>query len=195
MDIFVAITGASGTLYGVRAVHALAAAGHAVTICVSAGALHTARHELHIPDGTPEAVRAAVIDMAGATGVESVDPRNVAHRMASGSSGAEAMLIAPCSTATLGRVAQGVGGGLIERAAEVMLKERRPLVLLTRETPLSLIQLRNMVAVTEAGGIIHPASPGLYLGAKTVEALVDSVVARALSVAGIAHAIDVRYRP
>lgn len=194
MDIFVAITGASGTLYGVRMIRAVANAGHAVTACVSDGALHTARHELGIAGDTPGATRAAIIAASGVDGVESVDPRNVAHRMASGSSGAEAMLIAPCSTATLGRVAHGTGGGVIERAAEVMLKERRPVVLLTREAPLSLVQLRNMVAVTEAGGIIHPASPGLYLGHETVEALVDSVVARALAVAGIDHGIDVRYR-
>ena len=102
-------------------------------------------------------------------------------------------LIAPCSTSTLGRIAHGTGDNLIHRVAEVMLKERGMVVVIPRETPVSLIQLRNMVAITEAGGIIVPASPGLYTLPATVEDMVDFVVGKALDVMGLDHALFPRW--
>ncbi len=99
----------------------------------------------------------------------------------------------PCSTSTLGKVAHGTGDTLIHRVAEVMLKERGQLVLVPRETPVSLVQLRNMVAVTEAGGIILPASPGLYTLPQSIDDLVDFVVGKALDVLGIDHALFPRW--
>jgi 4-hydroxy-3-polyprenylbenzoate decarboxylase len=99
----------------------------------------------------------------------------------------------PCSTATLGKVAHGTGDNLIHRVAEVMLKERGQLVLVPRETPLSLIQLRNMTAVTEAGGIILPASPGLYTLPQSIDDLVDFVVGKALDVLRIDHELFPRW--
>ncbi len=104
---------------------------------------------------------------------------------ASGSAKYDVMIICPCSMGVLGRVAQGTSPDLITRAADVMLKERRRLILVPRETPLSLIHLRNMVAVTEAGAIICPAIPSLYSRPNTVVEMVDTVVSRVLDLAGL----------
>jgi 4-hydroxy-3-polyprenylbenzoate decarboxylase len=104
---------------------------------------------------------------------------------ASGSAGYDAMIIVPCSMGTLGRIASGSAGDLMSRAADVMLKERKKLVLVVRETPYNRIHIRNMLEITDAGGIICPASPGFYHNPATIEELCSPVVARALSLAGI----------
>lgn len=106
---------------------------------------------------------------------------------ASGSARYEAMIVCPCSMGTLGRIATGVSNDLITRAADVMLKERRRLILVTRETPLHLIHLRNMVAITEAGGIVLPACPSFYSKPQGLEAIAATVVDRALDLCGIAN--------
>lgn len=105
--------------------------------------------------------------------------------VASGSAGYDAMIIVPCSMGTLGRIASGVSNDLMTRAADVMLKERRKLIFVTRETPLSLIHINNMKTVTEAGGIICPATPSFYSHPKTMEDLAATVTNRALELAGI----------
>ncbi|MDO9257449.1 MAG: UbiX family flavin prenyltransferase [Bacteroidales bacterium] len=105
--------------------------------------------------------------------------------VASGSAGYHAMIICPCSMGTLGRIASGVSNDLMTRAADVMLKERRKLILVARETPLSLIHINNMKTVTEAGGIICPATPSFYSKPETMEQLASTVTNRALSLAGI----------
>jgi 4-hydroxy-3-polyprenylbenzoate decarboxylase len=105
--------------------------------------------------------------------------------LASGSAGYDSMIICPCSMGTLGRIAAGVSNDLMTRAADVMLKERRKLVLVARETPLSLIHINNMKTVTEAGGIICPATPSFYSKPETMEQLAATVTNRALSLAGI----------
>jgi flavin prenyltransferase len=105
--------------------------------------------------------------------------------VASGSSGYDAMIICPCSMGTLGRIASGISNDLMTRAADVMLKERRKLILVTRETPLSLIHINNMKTVTEAGGIICPATPSFYSRPQTLEQLVATVTKRALALAGL----------
>ncbi|MFA6126632.1 MAG: UbiX family flavin prenyltransferase [Bacteroidales bacterium] len=104
---------------------------------------------------------------------------------ASGSAGYDAMIIIPCSAGTLGRIASGTAGDLLARSADVMLKERKKLILVLREAPYSRIHLRNMLAVTDAGGIICPASPGFYHNPATIEELCLTVVNRALSLAGL----------
>ncbi|MFI3318788.1 MAG: UbiX family flavin prenyltransferase [Rikenellaceae bacterium] len=105
--------------------------------------------------------------------------------IASGSARYEAMIVAPCSVGTLARVASGYADTLITRAADVMLKERRRLVLVLRESPLSLVHLRNMVALAEAGAIVMPASPSFYMGADSVEALAATISSRAVAMVGI----------
>jgi len=112
---------------------------------------------------------------------------------ASGSAGWQAMVVVPCSTGGLARIAHGISDDLIGRAADVMLKERRKLVLVVRETPLSLGHLENMLAVTRAGAVVLPASPSFYSHPATVEALIDTVVGRVLDQVGIPHQLMPRW--
>jgi len=198
MRIFLGITGASGAAYGARALQALTASGHHVGLCVSDAGCQVISHEL-LGEGPRPTSRTHVIDRlveahAAAPGaVDVLEPDDIACSFASGSSGARAALVMPCSTSTLGKVAHGTGDNLIHRVAEVMLKERGQLVLVPRETPLSLIQLRNMAAVTEAGGIILPAAPGLYALPQSIDDLIDFVVGKALDVLRIEHALFPRW--
>ncbi|MBI5428283.1 MAG: UbiX family flavin prenyltransferase [Nitrospinae bacterium] len=115
--------------------------------------------------------------------------------IASGSFPVDGMAIVPASMGTIGRIAGGVSGSLIERAADVMLKEKKKLVLVPRETPLSAIHLKNLLALDQAGAVILPASPAFYQGPKTVDDLVDFVVARILSQLGVEHDLLPPYRP
>lgn len=198
MRIFLGVTGASGALYGARSLAALTAAGHHVGLCVSDAGARVISHEI-LGEGPRPASYADVVarfaDMftspEGAVDVLGAD--DIACSFASGSSGARAALVAPCSTSTLGRIAHGTGDNLIHRVAEVMLKERGRLVVMPRETPVSLIQLRNMVAITEAGGVVLPAAPGFYAMPESIDDLVDFVVGKALDVLGVEHALFARW--
>lgn len=198
MRVFLGITGASGAAYGARALQALTDAGHHVGLCVSDAGCQVISHEIlgegPRPTSRDDVVQRFVQAHSDAPGaVDVLAPDDIACSFASGSSGARVALIMPCSTSTLGKVAHGTGDNLIHRVAEVMLKERGQLVLVPRETPVSLIQLRNMVAVTEAGGIILPASPGLYTLPQSIDDLVDFVVGKALDVLRIDHALFPRW--
>lgn len=168
--IIVAITGASGAIYGVRALQLLQAAGVTSHLVLSAAGELTCSHELGMS-------RAQVVALA-----DVVHPSTaLGASIASGSFNVAGMLIAPCSMRTLGEIASGVTSSLVTRAADVMLKERRRLVLLARETPLNLIHLRNMTTVTEAGGIIAPPVPAFYTKPQSLDDVIDQTVARALS--------------
>jgi len=120
--------------------------------------------------------------------------RDVGAAIASGSFRHDAMIVIPCSSNTLGCIASGSAQNLIHRAAHVTLKERRRLVLIHREMPLSLIDIRNMQTVTEAGAIVCPAQPGFYMMPKTIEDLVDFVVGRVLDLVDVEHALDIRWK-
>ena len=174
--LVVAITGASGAAYGIVLLRELRAAPgwESHLVLSDAGALNC-WHELRMK-------RKDVEQLAGAA----YHPRDIAAPIASGSFLAEGMVIAPCSMKTLAAAAHAHADDLVSRAADVALKERRRLVLLVRETPLNLAHLRNMVAVTEMGGIIFPPVPALYTRPKTVGDLVAHTVGRVLDLFGIA---------
>ena len=174
--IVVAVTGASGAVYGVRLLQRLADMADVEThVVVSSSGALTAMQELDLKRGDLEAMAAV------AHGV-----RDIGASIASGSFDADAMVVAPCSMKTLAAIAHGYSDNLVSRAADVMLKQRRRLVLLARETPLNLAHLRNMVAVTEMGGIVMPPVPAFYQRPKTIDDLVDDTVDRVLDLIGIA---------
>lgn len=173
MKILVAVTAASGAIYARQLIDLLLASPlvKQVGVVRSSHAGEVARWEgVALPDG-PRIVRFANDDLFAPP--------------ASGSARWDAMAICPCTVGTLGRIASGAAQTLIERAADVMLKERRRLVLVVRETPLSLIHLRNMVALTEAGAVVLPASPSFYSRPGDIEALCRTVTERTASLLGI----------
>ena len=175
--LIVAISGASGSIYGVRILEAVRAAdGWSTDLVISPSALVTMAQEL---DRTRVEVEAL------ATRVHNV--RDIGASIASGSYTSEGMVIAPCSMKTLAAVAHGFSDNLLTRAADVVLKERRRLVLLPRETPLNLAHLRNMVAVTEMGAVVCPPVPAFYNRPATINEMVDHTVGRVLDLFGIAH--------
>lgn len=173
--VVVALTGASGALYGVRLLEQLRRTDGVEThLMISDAAALNLHHELDIRRKDLEAL---------ADQVHSV--RDIGACVASGSFRAEGMVIAPCSMKTLASVAHGLCDNLITRAADVMLKERRKLVLMVRETPFNLAHLRNMTAVTEMGGIIFPPVPALYQRPDSIVDMVDHTVGRVLDLLGI----------
>jgi 4-hydroxy-3-polyprenylbenzoate decarboxylase/2,5-furandicarboxylate decarboxylase 2 len=175
--LVVAITGASGAIYGVRMLQALARQDEWEShLVLSASGALTAMHELDMGKARIEAL---------ADVVHSV--KDIGASIASGSFLCEGMVIAPCSMRTLAAVAHGLADNLVTRAADVMLKERRRLVLLARETPLNLAHLRNMTAVTELGGIICPPVPAFYNRPVSIEDIVAHTVGRTLDLFGVPH--------
>jgi 4-hydroxy-3-polyprenylbenzoate decarboxylase len=192
--IVVAITGASGAAYGVRLLEVLLDAGCEVHLTISPSGQAVIEHELGLK---PDLERFEIADLnlnASLPGrLKYHHYKNLMAPIASGSFLTAGMVICPCSGSTLGAVVHAVGENLIHRAAEVHLKERRKLILVPRETPLSLPQLDNMKRAAESGAVVLPASPGFYHGAKTVQDLVDFVVARICDQLGVEHALINRW--
>lgn len=189
--IVVAITGASGAAYAVRLLECLARSEAEVHLILSPYGRRLLLDELDVSEPTP----CNLVGEALAPAIRLHPYRDVGDCLASGSFLTHAMIICPCSSNTLGEVAAGLGGNLVSRAAAVHLKEGRKLILVPRETPVSQIELRNMLRVSKAGGVICPASPGLYLRPQTVDDLVDFVVGKLCDLVGVAHALDTRWRP
>jgi 4-hydroxy-3-polyprenylbenzoate decarboxylase len=189
--IVVAITGASGAPYGVRLLQALVQAEQRVSLIVSGHGLRLIQTETSL--GSVEGLRAHV----GAAGwdrwVRVYDDSDRGAGPASGSHRARAMVVCPCSMGTLAAIAAGTSRSLVERAADVTLKERRPLILVTRETPLSSIHLENMLRVTNAGAVVMPAAPGFYNQPTTIGQLVDFMVARVLDHLGVENTLAPRW--
>ena len=173
--VIVAITGATGSIYGVRILEALARVADVEShLVVSAAGLLNAATELEIPRANIESLADVVHS-----------DKDIGAAIASGSFETDGMIVAPCSMKTLAAIATGFADTLVARAADVVLKERRRLVLVTRETPLNLVHLRNMVAVTEAGGVIFPPVPSFYAKLESLDAMVEQTVGRVLDLFAI----------
>ena len=192
MRFVVGLCGASGSKYGLRLLRALVAAKQEVALVVSTGGARVMEIEegIKVDPARPDAEALAPGHGGLVTAYSLFD---VAAPFSSGTHPVGGMVICPCSMGTLARVANGNSGNLLERAADVMLKERRKLVLVPRETPLSLVHLRNMVAVTEAGAVVLPAAPGFYHRPKSVDDLVDHVVQKVLDQLGVGATIVRRW--
>jgi 4-hydroxy-3-polyprenylbenzoate decarboxylase len=185
-----AVTGASGALYAVRTLAALLGCGVHVELVVSDYGRRLLRDEL----GDDAAVERLMPYLATRYGSQVnkgtftvLSNRDLGATIASGSHGCTAMVIVPCSMKTLAGVAHGLSRNLIERAADVMLKEHRPLVIVPRETPMSLPALRNMVLCAEAGAVVLPAMPAFYQLPKTLDDLADFMAGKILSALGFEH--------
>ncbi len=194
--ITLAFTGASGLPYGLRLLECLLAAHARVYLLYSPASQMVARQELDLTLPTqPHAAATFFAQRYGAgPGQLTVFSReDWLAPIASGSNPADAMAICPCSMGTVGSIAAGLADNLIERAADVMLKERRPLVLVPRETPLSTIHLENLTRLSRAGAVILPPAPGFYGHPASVGDLVDFIVARVLDQLGVAHKLGPRW--
>jgi 4-hydroxy-3-polyprenylbenzoate decarboxylase len=194
--VTLAFTGASGMPYGVRLLECLIRSGVQVYLLYSQVAQVVARQEmdLALPARAKEAQAFFAERFGAAPGQLSAFGREEWFApVASGSNPADAMVICPCSMGTLAAVAQGLADNLIERAADVMLKEARQLVLVPRETPFSAIHLENMLRLSRAGAVILPANPGFYHHPRSVDQIVDFVVARVLDQLSVPHRLMPRW--
>ena len=181
--IIVAISGASGAVYGVRLLQVLGALDHVQThLTVSAAGLLNLHHELNMSRAQVEALAHVVHPV-----------HDVGAAIASGSFQCDGMVVAPCSMRTLAAVAHGLSDNLMTRAADVMLKERRRLILMVRETPLNLAHLRNMTSVTEMGGIIFPPLPSFYHRPQTLADMIDHTVSRVVDLLGLPQTLAPRW--
>ena len=193
--IFVALTGASGSIYGLRLVEQLCLNGVDVIFTASCSGTLVCREEtgLDLSGDLAKATERLYAHLEVETGLEMVHPDDLFCPAASGSAAPDAMVVAPCSMGTLARIACGISGNLIERCADVMLKEHRPLLLVPRETPLSEIHLKNMLRLSRAGARIVPAMPAFYHKPETVLEMVDFVVGKVLDQLGIEHELYRRW--
>lgn len=180
MKHFIAITGASGAIYAQRLLMHLDPKVHELFLVVTARAREVIRAEL--PGG-----------LVVPPGTRQFAPDDFTAPFASGSNPPDAMVVVPCSMGTLARIASGIADNLVTRTADVMLKERRPLVLVPRESPLNLIHLQNMERVLLAGATLVPAMPAFYHNPQSIPELVDSVVARVLDHLGISNCLVRRW--
>jgi 4-hydroxy-3-polyprenylbenzoate decarboxylase len=199
--IIVGITGASGAIYALRLLETLLSAAREVHLTISPSGRDVLRHELNLDldlhDFDAKHLQLSLAPASSprppASNLHYFNHQDFMAPMASGSFLTGGMVICPCSGTTLSSIATGAASNLIQRAAEVQLKERRKLVLVPREAPLSLAHIDNMRRVTEAGAIVLPASPGFYHGARSVDDLVNFVVARICDQLGVEHSLTKRW--
>ena len=181
--LIIAITGATGAVYGIRLLQVLRETpGVETHLMLSEAGVLNLHQELDMNRKDAEAFADVVHNV-----------RDIGASIASGSFQSDGMIVAPCSMKTLAAVAHGLSDNLITRAADVVLKERRRLVLMVRETPFNLAHLRNMTAVTEMGGIIFPPLPGFYQRPQSIAEMVDHTVGRVLDLYGVAHSLTPRW--
>ncbi|MEW6444826.1 MAG: flavin prenyltransferase UbiX [Pseudomonadota bacterium] len=194
--VFLGITGASGLVYAERLLECLLGAGRRVELCVSRAAHQVAALEMGESwPSRPAELKAFFLErLPESSGRLTVYGReDWLAPAASGSNPPDAVVICPCTTGTLAAIAQGLGDSLIERAADVAIKERRDLILVPREAPFSAIHLEHMLALARLGAVILPPNPGFYHRPQTIQDLVDFVVARILDHLGVPHALMARW--
>lgn len=194
--ITLAFTGASGLPYGMRLLSCLLQAGQRVNLVYSQAAQIVAKQEMDLllparPQDAARALAGHLGEFSGELQIYGIQDWNAP--MASGSNPGDAMVVCPCTMGTLGKIAGGIGDDLITRAADVMLKEKRTLILAPREMPFSAIHLENMLRLAHAGAVIMPPNPGFYHRPGGVQDLVDFVVARILDHLGVAHQLTDRW--
>lgn len=194
-QIVVAITGASGSIYGLRLTEELLRSGCRVTLLLTKSGLDVLRYETGLEwEGTTSERKGLMRDyFAGNRKLEHYGEQDLFAPIASGSSAPDAVVVVPCSMGTAGRIAAGAGGNLIERAADVALKERRELILVPRETPFNQLHLENLLRLSRAGAHILPAMPAFYHRPKKVEDLVDYLVGKILDSLKIPHKLFQRW--
>lgn len=189
----VGYSGGSGIAYGLRLVELLLRVGHRVELAATSAAGRVLVHEAQVPEAhTRDLAGLFAPELRGRLRVHDIAAVEAAP--ASGSAAIAATILCPCSMGTLARVAHGFSSNLVERMADVALKEKRTLVVVPRETPLSVIHLRNMLLLAEAGAVVLPAMPGFYHRPQTVAELVDFVVAKILDRVGVAHEVVKRWQ-
>jgi 4-hydroxy-3-polyprenylbenzoate decarboxylase len=196
MNVYtVIVTGASGSVYGLRLVERLLLAGHGVSLVFTDAGRDVAAYELDLtlPEDDAEAAVLEALELPGESRLRVVSPSDIFDPLASGSRKVDATVVIPASMGFCGSLASGLASDLPERAADVTLKEGRPLVVVPRETPLNLIHLRNLTTLAEAGARIVPAMPAFYHRPETIDDQVDFVVGKVLDVIGVEHDLFTRW--
>lgn len=196
--IVLCVTGASGAVYGFSLLKFFLESNYKIDLVLSANALKVAKQELdlNLERLELEIVKERILEhlkLAKSSELNLWHPENVAASISSGSYKTQGMIIAPCSMGTIANIAAGTSNNLIARAADVTLKERRKLVLLARETPLSTIHLRNMLTLSELGAIVVPAAPGFYHKPDTIQDQINFVLGKALDVFGVENEMFSRW--
>ena len=186
-DIILGITGASGSIYALNFMH------HAIRLGINLRIVSSPMGDRVFSHETGVSVREAA-DSAGNGTYRLYDNADMFADIASGSCRIDGMVVLPCSMKTLSSVAHGASGSLLERAADVMLKERRTLILAVRETPLSLVHMKNMVSAAEAGAVILPAAPGFYHTPDSIDRLADFITGKILDQFGIDHKLSTEWK-
>lgn len=186
--LVVALTGASGSVYGLKLVKSVLQREVRVTLLITEAGRQVLNHETGLDwASATEERRSQVQEHFSSIAVNCLDIDDIAAAIASGSAAPDGMVVAPCSMGTAGRIAAGLSGNLLERAADVMLKEKRPLILVPRETPLSSIHLENLLRLARAGATILPAMPAFYHRPKDLEELTGFVVGKILDQLNLPH--------
>ena len=191
----VVITGASGSAYGLRLVEQLVVSGHEVAVSMTEAGRDVTSYELgfDLPMEEPANALKGYLELGKDAPLRYACANDLFDPIASGSHLVDAMIVAPASMGFVGAVASGLANNLPERAADVMLKERRPLVVVPRETPLSLVHLRNLTSLAEAGAIVLPAAPAFYQRPTSLDDVVNFVVGKVLDVIGVEHQLFDRW--
>ncbi|RAH15727.1 MAG: aromatic acid decarboxylase [Methanobacteriota archaeon] len=182
-EIIVAITGASGAIYGIRLIEELSRIGRKTRIIVTESAKLTLKHECDYELENLSSIKGVILE----------DNSDIAAKSASGSAKIDAMVIVPCSGTTLGKLAAGIGDNLVTRSAVVSMKERRKLIIVPRETPLATAHIENMLKLSSWDTVILPASPGFYNIPKSIDDLVDFIISRILDQLGIDNNVSKRW--